>query len=165
MERDRNSRAAPGPEDLRGLRGATLTARFLCELAMLAALAFWGYVVGDGVWAWLLGILAPVVAAVIWGTFVAPRARVPVAAPVRVAIELALYAAAAAGLAAAGQPVAAVVVGAAGLATSLLNQAQERRAGPSPHRPRHGPGNQARARRARAGGPSGQGRPGGSSTS
>jgi hypothetical protein len=107
MERDRNPRAVPGPEDLRGLRGVTLTARFLCELAMLAALAFWGYVAGDGVWAWLLGILAPVVAAVIWGTFVAPRAKLPVPAPVRVAIELALYGAAAAGLAAAGQPLAA----------------------------------------------------------
>jgi hypothetical protein len=130
MERDRNPRAAPGPGDLRGLRGATLTARFLCELAMLAALAFWGYVVGDGVWAWLLGILAPAVAALSWGTFVAPRAKVPVPAPVRVAIELALFAAAAAGLAAAGQPLAAVVLGVAGLATSLVNQAQERQAGP-----------------------------------
>ena len=134
MERDRNPRAVPGPEDLRGLRGVTLTARFLCELAMLAALAFWGYVVGDGVWAWLLGILAPVVAAVIWGTFVAPRAKLPVPAPVRVAIELVLYGAAAAGLAAAGQPLAAVVLGVAGLATSLLNQAQERQAGPDVRR-------------------------------
>ena len=134
MERDRNPRAAPGLEDLRGLQGVTLTARFLCELAMLAALAFWGYVVGDGVWAWLLGILAPVVAAVIWGTFVAPRAKMPVPAPVRVAIELALYGAAAAGLAAAGQPLAAVVLGVAGLATSLLNQAQERQAGPDVRR-------------------------------
>src|SRR4029450_8834245 len=97
MERDRTPRAVPGLEDMRGLRGATLTARFLCELAMLAALAFWGYVVGDGVWAWLLGILAPVVAAVIWGTFVAPRAKVPVPAPVRVAIGLALYGAAGGG--------------------------------------------------------------------
>jgi Protein of unknown function (DUF2568) len=25
-----------------GLRGVTLTVRFLCELAMLAALAYWG---------------------------------------------------------------------------------------------------------------------------
>jgi Protein of unknown function (DUF2568) len=134
MERDRNIPPAPGHEDLRGLRGATLTARFLCELAMLAALAFWGYVVGDGVWAWLLGLAAPAVAAVVWGTFVAPRAKVPVPAPVRVAIELGLFAAAAAGLAAAGQPVAAVVLGVGGLVTSLLNDLQERRAGPDVRR-------------------------------
>ena len=134
MERDRNTPPAPGREDLRGLRGATLTARFLCELAMLAALAFWGYVVGDGVWAWLLGLATPAVAAVVWGTFVAPRAKVPVPAPVRVSIELVLFAAAAAGLAAAGQPVAAAVLGAAGLVTSLLNGLQERRAGPDVRR-------------------------------
>jgi uncharacterized protein DUF2568 len=124
----------PGGEELRGLRGVTLTARFVCELAMLAALAFWGYVVGEGVWAWLLGLAAPALAAIIWGTFVAPRAKVPIPAPVRVAIELVLYAAAAAGLAAAGQPLAAVVLGAGGLVTSILNDLQERRAGPDVRR-------------------------------
>lgn len=129
MEHNRDGPATPG-QDLHGLRGATLTARFLCELAMLAALAFWGYVVGEGPWAWLLGVGAPVVAAVVWGAFVAPRARFPVPAPVRVQIELVLYAFAAVGLAAAGQPVAAVVLGIAGLVTSLLNESQERRAGP-----------------------------------
>ena len=134
MEPNRSARGAPAGGDLSGLRGATLTARFLCELAMLAALAFWGYVVGEGVWAWLLGLAAPVVAAVVWGTFVAPRAKVPVPAPVRVAIELVLYAAAAAGLAAAGQPVAAVVLAVGGLVTSVLNDRQERRAGPDVRR-------------------------------
>jgi hypothetical protein len=134
MERNRNARMATGREDLSGLRGATLTARFLCELAMLAALAFWGYVVGEGVWAWLLGLAAPLVAAIVWGTFVAPRAKVPVPAPVRVAIELVLYAAAAAGLAAAGQPVAAVVLAVGGLVTSVANDLQERRAGPDVRR-------------------------------
>ena len=133
MERNRNARMAGG-EDLSGLRGVTPTARFICELAMLAALAVWGYVVGEGVWAWVLGLATPVGAAIVWGMFVAPRARVPVPAPVRVAIELVLYAAAAAGLAAAGQPVAAVVVGVGGLVTSILNDMQEWRAGPDVRR-------------------------------
>jgi Protein of unknown function (DUF2568) len=134
MERNRNGPATPGGQNLRGFRGATLTARFLCELAMLAALAFWGYVVGEGPWAWLLGVGAPTLAAVVWGAVVAPRARFPVPAPVRVQIELVLYALAAVGLAAAGQPVAAVVLGVAGLVTSLLNDSQERRAGPDVRR-------------------------------
>ena len=134
MERDRNPRVAAGGQDLSGPRGVTLTARFICELAMLAALAFWGYVVGEGVWAWVLGLAAPVVAAIVWGLFVAPRARVPVPASVRVAVELVLYTAAAAGLAAAGQPVAAVVLGVGGLVTSILNDLQERRAGPDVRR-------------------------------
>jgi Protein of unknown function (DUF2568) len=44
------------------LRGLTLTVRFLCELALLAALAFWGFTVGDGAGAWLLGVdLLPLV--------------------------------------------------------------------------------------------------------
>ena len=129
MEHNRDAPTPPG-QDLHGLRGATLTARFLCELAMLAALAFWGYVVGEGPWAWLLGVGAPVLAAVVWGAFVAPKARFPVPASLRVQIELVLYAFAAVGLAAAGQRVAAVVLGVAGLVTSLLNESQERRAGP-----------------------------------
>jgi Protein of unknown function (DUF2568) len=134
MEHNRNRPGSPGREELSGLRGATLVARFVCELAMLAALAFWGYVVGEGVWAWLLGLAAPAAAAGVWGMLVAPRARVPVPAPVRVTVELVLYAAAAAGLAAAGQPVAAVVLGVGGLVTSILNDLQERRAGPDVRR-------------------------------
>src|SRR4029453_19638060 len=96
MEHNRDAPRPPG-QDLHGLRGATLTARFLWELAMLAALAFWGYVVGEGPWAWLLGVGAPVLAAVVWGAFVAPRARFPVPASLRGQIELVLYALAAAG--------------------------------------------------------------------
>ena len=46
-----------------GLRGIALTIRFLCELGMLAGLAYWGFRVGDGGGAWLLGIGAPVLAA------------------------------------------------------------------------------------------------------
>ena len=109
-----------------GLRGVTLTVRFLCELAMLAALAFWGFGAGEGVGAWALGIGAPLLAAATWGAFVAPKARWPVPAPLRVAIELVLFGLAAAALAAAGQPLAAVVLGVAGVVTSLLNEAQER---------------------------------------
>jgi hypothetical protein len=111
-------------------RGVTLAVRFLCELAMLAALAFWGFGAGDGLGAWLLGIGAPALAAAVWGAFVAPKARWPVPAPVRVAIELVLFAAAAGALAAAAQSAAGMVLGFAGIATSLLNEVQERRAGP-----------------------------------
>ena len=50
-------------------------------------------------------------------------------------IELALFGAAAGALAAAGQPLAAVVLGVAGLATSLLNASQERKASDRPPDP------------------------------
>jgi hypothetical protein len=118
-----------------GLRGVTLTVRFLCELAMLAALAYSGFTVGDGIGAWLLGVGAPLVAAVVWGAWVAPKARRPVPIPTRVVIELVLFAVAAGALAVAGQPVLAVVLGVAALVTSLLNASQERQASDRPPDP------------------------------
>jgi hypothetical protein len=118
-----------------GLRGVTLTVRFLCELAMLAALAFWGFRVGDGIWAWVLGVGAPLLAAVVWGAWVAPKARWPVPIPTRIAVELVLFGAAVGALAMAGQPLAAVVLALAALTSSLLNAAQERQAGDSPPDP------------------------------
>ena len=111
-----------------GLRGVTLTARFLCELAMLAALAYGGFSVSDGGEAWALGVGAPLLAAVVWGALVAPKARWPVPIPTRVVIELILFGVAAGALAVAGLPLAAVVLGAAALVTSLLNASQERQA-------------------------------------
>jgi hypothetical protein len=98
-----------------GLGGVTLTVRFLCGLAMLAALAYWGFAVGDGIGAWVLGVGAPLLAAVVWGAWVAPKARWPVPIPTRVAIELVLFGAATAALAVAGRPMLAVVLGVAAL--------------------------------------------------
>jgi Protein of unknown function (DUF2568) len=118
-----------------GLRGVTLTVRFLCELAMLAGLAYWGFAVGDGAGAWVLGVGAPLLAAVVWGALVAPKARWPVPIPTRVVVELVLFGAAVGALAVAGQPLAAVVLGVAALATSLLNAAQERQVSNRPPDP------------------------------
>ena len=84
-----------------GLRGVTRTV--LCELAMLAALAYWGFRVGDGVGAWVLGIGAPLLAAVVGGALVAPKARWPVPIPTWVVIELVLFGAAAGALGVASQ--------------------------------------------------------------
>ncbi|POM26346.1 hypothetical protein BTM25_07430 [Actinomadura rubteroloni] len=48
---------------------------FVLELVALAALAWWGFAIG-GVPGVLLGIAAPLAAAVLWGLFAAPKARV-----------------------------------------------------------------------------------------
>lgn len=103
------------------LRGVTLTVRFLTELAMLAALAYWGFNAGGGIGAWVLGLGAPAAAAVVWGAFVAPKAIRPVSVPVRLAIELVVFGAAAIGLAVSGQVVLAVVLAVAAAVSSLLN--------------------------------------------
>jgi hypothetical protein len=115
-----------------GLRGVTLTVRFLCELAMLAALAYWGFTIGEGAGAWVLGVGGPLLAAIVWGALVAPKARWPVPLPTRVAVELVLFGSAAGALAVTGQPLAALVLGVAALATSLLNASQEWQASERP---------------------------------
>ncbi|MFE6663284.1 YrdB family protein [Streptomyces sp. NPDC057697] len=49
---------------------------FFVELAALGALGWWGFATGEGVAGrLLLGLGAPLAAAVVWGMFAAPRAR------------------------------------------------------------------------------------------
>ncbi|GGL63006.1 YrdB family protein [Halocalculus aciditolerans] len=76
-----------------------LAARFLLELGALAALGYWGWVAGDTVASRaVLAAGAPLAAAVVWGAFVAPRARYRLADPARLLVELAVFGAATAGL-------------------------------------------------------------------
>jgi hypothetical protein len=112
------------------LRGAVLTSRFLCELAMLAALGSWGLEVGEGAGAWLLGFGAPAFAIAIWGAFVAPKARWPVTVPARLAVELVLFGAAVIGLFAIDRPLLAALLALAAGTTSLLNVATVREQSP-----------------------------------
>ncbi|HSJ50348.1 MAG TPA: YrdB family protein [Actinomycetota bacterium] len=119
-----------------GARIATLAVRFLCELAMLAGLAYWGFQRGEGALGWVLGIGAPLIAAAMWGLFVSPKAVVPVPGQTRVMIEFFLFGFVALALANAGVPALGVALGLAGIGTSVLNAAQQREAevGPRPRR-------------------------------
>ncbi len=86
------------------IKTADLALRFLRELCALAALGVWGFRTGDTTLTGAtLGIGAPLVAAVAWGAFVAPRARVAAPAAVRLAVELAVFATAVAALLATGR--------------------------------------------------------------
>ncbi len=59
------------------IKGANLALRFLLELCALVALGYWGFKTGGGLMAKIgLGIGAPLAAAVVWGVFVSPQARV-----------------------------------------------------------------------------------------
>jgi Protein of unknown function (DUF2568) len=111
-----------------GLRVTILVIRFLCELGLLVGLAYWGFTVGEGATAWLLGLGAPAVAAVVWGLFVAPKARYPVSMPIRLSIELDLFILATLALWFAGAPVAGLLLGLLGATTSGLNALTENRA-------------------------------------
>jgi hypothetical protein len=85
-----------------------LTVRFVLELGALFALGYWGWAQHEGMWRLLLAAGAPLLAASLWGIFRYPqdhgKGLVPVAGPVRLALEAVFFAAAVWALAAAGQP-------------------------------------------------------------
>ncbi|MFC5365635.1 YrdB family protein [Salinirubrum litoreum] len=81
-----------GRPRLTPLRAASAGLRFLLELAGLAAVAYWGVVVGDG----LLQQVALAVGAVVffvgvWGLFVAPKAVRRLGDPGRLVVELIVF--------------------------------------------------------------------------
>ncbi len=76
--------------------------RFTLELAALASLGYWGFAEHDGAVQWLLGLGMPLLAAVVWGAFVAPKASRPTTDPVRLLLELAVFGAGVAALWVAG---------------------------------------------------------------
>jgi hypothetical protein len=85
------------------IKGATLVLRFLLELCALGALGYWGFKTGGGALAKVgLGLGVPLVAAVVWGTFMAPKALVKVPGVVRLLVEAAVFASATAALYVAG---------------------------------------------------------------
>lgn len=87
------------------VKGTNLTLRFLLELCAVGALGYWGFESGGG-WAAkiALGLGAPLLAAVVWGTLVSPKAPVQVSVLPRLLLELAVFGAAAAALYASGHP-------------------------------------------------------------
>jgi hypothetical protein len=87
------------------VKAANLAVRFLLELCMLAALGYWGFKSGNGLLLKIgLGLGAPLLAAVAWGLFVAPKAAVKLPWPPRLLVELVIFGLAFAALYAAGQP-------------------------------------------------------------
>jgi hypothetical protein len=87
------------------LKMLNLAVAFLLELCMLAAVAFWGFKTQDS---WLMKILfgigLPVLMAVIWGMFLAPRATRPLSGASFLTLELILFSAGAFALFASGKP-------------------------------------------------------------
>ena len=87
------------------LKVLNLLVRFLLELCMLAAVAYWGFKTqSDWLMKILLGIGLPVLIAVLWGTFIAPKATHPLRGAPRLTLELILFASGAVALFASGKP-------------------------------------------------------------
>lgn len=98
------------------MSGPNLALRFLLEIAALIALGVGAAHAGSSAAiSTLLAVTAPLLAAVLWGLFVSPKARFVLPWPIRLAIELALSIVAVAGLAFAQRPQLA-----AGLAGAIV---------------------------------------------
>jgi hypothetical protein len=90
---------------LNALKFANLGLAFLLELCALAALAFWGVRTGNGLAMKIgLGVGTPLLAAVLWGTFMSPQAALPVPEPWHLVLTVVFFGLAVAGLFMAGRP-------------------------------------------------------------
>lgn len=99
---------------LTAIKFSNLALAFLLELCAVAALAYWGFQAGDGMVTKIaLGVGAALATIVVWGLFVAPKATVPTPAPISLALKFLVFGLATAGLAAAGRPTWAWVLGVA----------------------------------------------------
>ncbi len=103
------------------LRVVNLAVRFLLELAALASFAYWAARLdaSRGVRI-LLAILAPIVAAVFWGSFVSPKARFSTGLAGQVGLGLVVFLAAAAALFARGHSTLAVAFACTAVVSSVL---------------------------------------------
>ncbi len=75
------------------LKSLNLGLRFLLELCILVIFGYWGFKTGSNAFLkFLLGLGAPVLFAVTWGTFLAPKSAHRLGEPWLSLLELALFA-------------------------------------------------------------------------
>ena len=87
-----------------GFVAANLALRFVLEICALVALGYAGAVLGDGLVASLaLGVGLPLVAGVLWGLLVAPKATLDAPFAVRLLVETAVFVGAGVSLVVAGR--------------------------------------------------------------
>jgi hypothetical protein len=99
------------PLNVTALRTANLALKFLLELAALAALAVTGLSLDASLIVRVaVAILAPLVAALVWGRWCAPRSPRRLETTPRIVVELVVLLGSAAGLALVGHTAAAAVL-------------------------------------------------------
>jgi hypothetical protein len=113
--------------------------RFVLELSALAAVAYWGWSEHGGLWRWVLVVAAPLAIAVLWGRWVAPKAKARVGDPWKLLLELLVFGSAVAALADADQPALALAMGVATLVHLTLSFALGQREMPPSAAPRPTP--------------------------
>ena len=99
------------------MKSLGLAVRFLCEIAAVVAIVWWG-------WFWP-GVVEGAAVIVVWGAWVAPKAPRRLPDPLRLAVELAIFTVATFGYAHVGQEVLALVFVCAAAATALASRRLE----------------------------------------
>ena len=106
---------------MNAIRAANLVLRFVLELSVLAAVAYWGSRVTVSTAAnVVVAVAAPLVIAAAWGAFLAPNAAGRLDAPARWVLELLVLAAGIVALVAVGAPLLGVALGAVAIANAIL---------------------------------------------
>src|SRR5690349_20291483 len=94
------------------LKNINLALAFLLELCMLAALGYWGFTLDQGLAVRVgAGLGVPVLAAVVWGVFMAPRASMPLPPLPHFILEVVIFGLAIGALYTAGWPKLALAFG------------------------------------------------------
>lgn len=97
---------------------------FLMELCALAAFSYWGFHLNNNNNGWFLkllfGIGSPLLVAIFWGAFIAPKATFPVSIPIRICLQLIVFAFATAALYFSGKSKLAVIYGVVVLVGMIL---------------------------------------------
>lgn len=112
------------PVRLTGWRGLVLGSRFLSELVLFSALGYAGAALPEQLGLKIaFAVAAPAAAITAWGLCLAPRAKRLLPEPWRMAVEVMLFAAAAAAVSAAGHPLTGILlVGVTGISVAALTR-------------------------------------------
>jgi hypothetical protein len=104
------------------VKTANLALSFLLELCLLAAFAYWGIHTGEtSTSKALLGAGAPLLTAIFWGIFMAPRASMRVGNPLYLIFKVVLFGLAVFALSAAGRSTLAWALGVLFLINTLID--------------------------------------------
>lgn len=87
------------------LQNINLGLRFVLEICALVAVGYWGFQTANGMFMKImLGVVAPLFMAIIWGVFGSPKAIVKLAMPWHIFLELLVFGLPAMALYFAGKP-------------------------------------------------------------
>ncbi|MGG2093356.1 YrdB family protein [Bacillus sp. S13(2024)] len=94
------------------IKSVNLAIRFLLELCAIASLGYWGFQVGESAYTkFVFGIGSPLLLAILWGAFIAPKASLKLPEPYRFILELIIFGAASFALYFVDKPILAIILG------------------------------------------------------